>query len=209
MGFPEDALADHEKLVLNLHPHPWVLAQPVALLVVAVVAGIAAITYNAHNAIKYGVIAAILVAAVWFLSRFVVWYATYFVLTSDRVMYRSGVIRRESREIPLERINTVSTSQSLFERLFRIGDIDIESASTDGAQHFQDIRRPDEVRKEIYVQVESNQNRQYDRMGQAVHGSAGGGVAAAQIRELAELRDRGAITEAEYQAKKNELLDRM
>jgi len=42
MGFPEDALAPHEKLVLNLHPHPWVLAQPVALLVVALGAGIAA-----------------------------------------------------------------------------------------------------------------------------------------------------------------------
>src|SRR5690606_21326133 len=104
--------------------------------------------------LKLALAAVNLVAAGWFLSRFAVWYATYFVLTSDRIMYRAGVVHRESREIPLDHVNTVSTSQTLFERLLRIGDVEIESASTDGAQVFEDIRRPDDVRKEIYVQME-------------------------------------------------------
>jgi uncharacterized membrane protein YdbT with pleckstrin-like domain len=208
MGFPEDALAPHEKLVLNLHPHPWVLAQPVALLVVALGAGIAATFYDVP-ALKVVAALAVVVAAFWFLSRFVVWYATFFVLTSDRVIYRSGIIRRHSREIPLDKVNTVSTSQNIFERMLRIGDIEIESASTDGAQVFDNIRRPDDVRKEIYVQMESNENRKFDRMGQAAHGGGGGSDVAGQIAQLADLRDRNAITEAEYQTKKNELLGRM
>jgi uncharacterized membrane protein YdbT with pleckstrin-like domain len=207
MGFPEDALAPHEKLVLNLHPHPWVLAQPIALLVVALGAGIAATFYDVP-ALKVVAALAVVVAAFWFLSRFVVWYATFFVLTSDRVIYRSGIIRRHSREIPLDKVNTVSTSQNIFERMLRIGDIEIESASTDGAQVFDNIRRPDDVRKEIYVQMESNENRKFDRMGTAAHGSGGSDVAG-QIAQLADLRDRNAITEAEYQTKKNELLGRM
>jgi uncharacterized membrane protein YdbT with pleckstrin-like domain len=209
MGFPEDALAGHEKLVLNLHPHPWVLAQPSLLLVVSILAGIAAGTRDL-SALKVAAALAIVAAVVWFLSRFVVWYATYFVLTSDRIMYRAGVVRRESREIPLDHVNTVSTSQSLFERLLRIGDIEIESAATDGAQVFEDIRRPDDVRKEVYVQMETNENRKYDRMGEVARGSGGGGSSIAdQIAQLADLRDRNAISEAEYQAKKTELLGRM
>jgi uncharacterized membrane protein YdbT with pleckstrin-like domain len=209
MGFPEDALAGHETLVLNLHPHPWVLAQPSALLVVAIGTGIFAGTYD-NDPLRIVAAVAIVVAVVWFLSRFIVWYATYFVLTSDRVMYRSGVIRRHSREIPLERINTVSTSQNIFERVLRIGDVEIESASTDGAQHFEDIRRPDDVRKEIYVQMESNENRKFERMGDATAmPGPGGSPITDQISRLADLRDRGAISEAEFQSKKNQLLDRL
>jgi uncharacterized membrane protein YdbT with pleckstrin-like domain len=209
MGFPEDALAPHEKLVLNLHPHPWVLAQPVALLVVALGAGIAAVAFKAPDPLKLLCALVVIAAAFWFLSRFVVWYATFFVLSSDRVIYRSGIIRRHSREIPLDKVNTVSTSQNIFERMLRIGDIEIESASTDGAQVFEDIRRPDDVRKEIYVQMESNENRKFDRMGEVAHAGGGGSDVAGQIAQLADLRDRNAITEAEYQSKKNELLGRM
>jgi uncharacterized membrane protein YdbT with pleckstrin-like domain len=206
MGYPEDALAPHEKLVLNLHPHPWVLAQPVALLVLALGAGVAATFYDVP-ALRYVAALAVVVAAFWFLSRFVVWYATFFVLSSDRVMYRSGVIRRRNREIPLDKVNTVSTDQNIFERMLRIGDVEIESASTDGAQVFEDIRRPDDVRKEIYIQLENNENRKFERRGEPAKG--GGSDVGDQIAQLADLRDRGAISAAEYEAKKTELLGRM
>src|SRR5690348_8197809 len=87
-GWPdtEDALAAHEKLVLNLHPHPWVLGGPVGALVLATLAGIAALGFELHLAVKVLAAVAIVAAAVWFLARFAVWYSTYFVLTSDRVM---------------------------------------------------------------------------------------------------------------------------
>jgi uncharacterized membrane protein YdbT with pleckstrin-like domain len=211
MPFPEDALAPHEVLVLNLHPHPWVMARSAALLVLTTALAIfvaATFTPPLPVAIILGV--AIVASAGWFLSRFAVWYATYFVLTSDRVLYRAGVFRQETREIPLERINTVSTSQSVAERLLRIGDIEVESASTDGAQFFSDIRRPADVRKEIYVQMESNDNRKYDRIGDAAaEAGHGGSTIGEQINELAELRNLGHITEAEFQAKKTELLNRL
>jgi uncharacterized membrane protein YdbT with pleckstrin-like domain len=208
MGFPEDALAGHEKLVLNLHPHPWILVKPALVLLIAIALGSATLVTEIAP-LKFGVALLIVVAAVWFLSKFVAWYSTYFVLTSDRVMYREGIVRRNSIEIPLERINTVFSSQNLFERMLRIGDIEIESASKDGAQVLSDIRRPADVQKEIYVQMEENENRKYDRMG--THAHAGGDEASIpeQINQLAELRDKGAITEAEFQAKKAELLSRM
>jgi uncharacterized membrane protein YdbT with pleckstrin-like domain len=206
MGFPEDALASHEKLVLNLHPAAWVLFKPTALLVLASGLGVVAL-YTELVFLKFVAAVAIVAAAGWFLSRFAVWYATYFVLTSDRVMYRSGVFTRETIEIPLERINTVFAKQTVFERLVRIGDIEIESASKDGAQRLTDIRRPADVQKEVYVQMESNENRKYERIGG--RGAGGDDSIPDRIKQLAELRDHGAISEAEYQTKKDELLGRL
>jgi uncharacterized membrane protein YdbT with pleckstrin-like domain len=121
------------------------------------------------------------------------------------------VFSQRSIEMPLDNVNTVLSDQSVFERLLRIGDIEIESASKDGSQKFEDIRRPADVRKEIYVQKEENDNRKYDRMGDAAHHSSSGGGDSItdQINRLADLRDRGAISEDEFQAKKTELLNRL
>jgi uncharacterized membrane protein YdbT with pleckstrin-like domain len=204
MGFPEDALASHEKLVLNLHPHAWVLVRPGILLVLASGLGVLAVPIN-NVFLNVVAAVAIVVAAGWFLSRFAVWYATYFVLTSDRVIHRTGVFTRETIEIPLENINTVLSTQSIFERMLRIGDLEVESASKDGSSVFNDIRRPPDVQKEIYVQMEDNENRKYDRIGNR----AGGGASVAdEIGKLAQLRDQGVLTEAEFQTRKTELLGR-
>jgi uncharacterized membrane protein YdbT with pleckstrin-like domain len=212
MAFPEDALAPHETLVLNLHPHPWILVKPASLVVLSTAAGaVVAVALDRNVVLSVLVVAAILASVVVFLRRFAIWYATYFVLTSDRVLYRSGVFTQETTEIPLERINTVSTTQTIAERLLRIGDVEIESAAhDDGSEFFTDIRRPADVRKEIYVQMESNENRKYDRIGDAAvaAGHAGSSIGD-QIDQLAQLRDRGHISEAEFQAKKAELLNRL
>jgi uncharacterized membrane protein YdbT with pleckstrin-like domain len=212
MGYPEDALAAHEKLVLNLHPHPWVLAAPAAALVLATALGVVALGLAWPLAAGLVIVVAILAAAGWFLRRFAIWYSTYFVLTSDRVMARDGVFNQKSIEMPLENVNTVLSDQSVWERIMRIGDIEIESASKDGTQRFEDIRRPADVRKEIYVQKEENENRKFDRMGEAAHHQQhqyGGDAITDQINRLADLRDRGAISEVEFQAKKTELLNRL
>lgn len=211
MAFPDDALAPHETLVLNLHPHWWYIAKSGIMLVLAVVLlGGGAIVVS-NGALSWLATVVILVALIWFATRFVQWISTFFVLTSDRVIWREGVLRRRSVEIPLERINTVFFEQRLFERLLGLGDIDIESASKDGSQSFEDIRRPADVQKEIYIQMERNETRNYDRMGQAVHGSAPAAApsAADQITQLAALRDAGHITPEEFEAKKAELLRRM
>jgi uncharacterized membrane protein YdbT with pleckstrin-like domain len=201
MAFPEDALAPHEQLVLNLHPHPWVLVKPGVVLVVACALGVLALQTDFAVLMVLAAIV-ILVAAGWFVSKIVAWYSEYFVLTSDRVMRRTGVFRHRTIEIPLDNVNTVMCEQSLFERLLRIGDIEIESASEEGNQVFQDLRRPSDVRKDINIQREENENRKFDRARPAPS-------IADQINDLAELRDRGLITEAEFEAKRRELLERM
>ena len=121
----------------------------------------------------------ILVEVGWFLERAIRWSFIFFVLTSDRVMSREGIIAKRGIEIPLDRINTVMSDQGIFERLLGLGNLVIESASSDGEQRFSTIRRPTEVQKQIYVQMERNSNRRGEQLGQAVAGAAGANPVAA------------------------------
>ena len=199
MPYPEDALHPNEDLILDLHPHWWFFAKSAAVLFVAVF---------------------VLVTLAWFVERYIRWISTHFVLTSDRVIYRSGVIGKRGIEIPLERINTIFFQQRIFERVLGLGDLEIESASKDGAQRFDDIKNPSAVQNEIYQQMESNEIKQANRISGGINAAHAANAAPAappapeadipeKIAALAALRDQGHITPAEFEAKKAELLGRM
>ena len=212
MPFPEDAIAPHETIVLNLHPHWWFIVKSGIPLVIGMIVGVWAAVAIDNDLIKIVVALWVVINLGWFLVRFIQWISTHFVLTSDRVMSREGVFAKRGIEIPLERINTVFFEQGIFERMLGLGDLEIESASKDGAQRFEDIRRPSDVQKEIYIQMESNDNRKMDRMGTAASGGLQHAAAPAgptitdQINQLAQLRDQGHLTEAEFQAQKARIL---
>ena len=88
-----------------------------------------------------------------------------FVVTNERVIYRTGVVAKKGIEIPLDRINTVFFDQSLFERALGAGDVGIESAGESGRQIFDDVRKPQQVQQEIYRQMEGYDERQLLRLG--------------------------------------------
>jgi uncharacterized membrane protein YdbT with pleckstrin-like domain len=141
---------------------------------------------------------------VWFVFRLLGWINTNFVLTSDRVITRRGVLTKAGIEIPLERINTVFFNQRIFERLVGAGDLGIESAGERGNETFENIRKPAIVQREIYVQMEDNENRKFDRIS---HGGGGGGLSRAeQLERLHSLYERGGHTPAEYEAEKARVL---
>lgn len=238
MGYPEDVLHRNEELILDLHPHWWSMARSVAALAAALVLGALVLANGWPDVVRLLSALLVLAALGWFLSQYVSWVSTHFVLTSDRLIYRSGVLSKRGIEIPLERINTILSNQHLFERLLGFGDLEIESASTEGSQHFDNVQRPDEVRNEIYQQIEANEMKLADRVAEGVRGahprpeappppvattsppeaasavsspgpSSGGSSVLDQIEQLARLRDRGVINDEEFQAAKRDLLGRL
>ena len=201
MGFPRRLLVDGETLVLTLRPHWVVLVWPSvvtlavlgvwALLLPRLPASANQLPQWATVLVGLGVLAAIP------LPRFARWWTSYFVVTSDRVIHREGIIGKSSMEIPLEAINDVRFEQSVIERILGAGDLIIQSASESGRETFSDIRHPEEVQRTIYHQGELNQRRMY----------AGGGASAAEeLTRLADLRDRGVLTAEEFEAQKRRLL---
>jgi uncharacterized membrane protein YdbT with pleckstrin-like domain len=219
--FPRKLLNDDEELVLDLHPHWWFFAPPLAALVGAVAVALVSLvgTDSAWLQIPAGVL--VLGCLLWFGVRYARWATTNFVVTTDRLIYRHGVLAKHGIEIPLDRVNTVFFRQSIFERIVRSGDLVIESAGEMGRQAFSNVRSPSAVQNEIYRQIEANENRKFDRVGISVAANerAADERAAdraereesipAQIRELDELRKQGLLTQEEFAAKKQQLLDRM
>jgi hypothetical protein len=93
-----------------------------------------------------------------------------------------------------------------------LGNLEIESASKDGAQRFEDIRNPSAVQNEIYKQMEANEIKAADRISGGINraqAAAGSESIPDQIAKLSALRDQGVLTEDEFQMKKQELLGRM
>jgi uncharacterized membrane protein YdbT with pleckstrin-like domain len=208
--FNRKLLNDGEEIVLDLHPHWWFFAQPAAVLAASVLlGGWAQFGLDGWGLLKAALGIVILGALVWFGIHYLRWMTTHFVITTDRLIYRHGVLAKHGIEIPLERVNTVFFSQSIFERIVGSGDLVIESAGERGQEAFSNVRKPSSVQNEIYVQMEANENRKFDRIGTGAQGGGAGDSIPAQIAQLDDLRARGVLTEAEFQAKKAELLRRM
>jgi RNA polymerase sigma-70 factor (sigma-E family) len=164
LAFPERLLSEDEELIYDLRPHWLTLVVPVLLTVAVVVAvGAAWVVMPAGDLqqparMAVGVIGlAVLLATV--VGRVLRWATTHFVLTTERLIFRSGVVAKFGREIPLERINDVTFSQSLFERMIGAGDLLLESAGEHGQSRFSNIRDPEAVQLEIYRQMEANDRR--------------------------------------------------
>jgi len=204
--FPTKLLNDAEDIVLDLRPHWATLFWPVAAVVGAVVVAIAGNVAASNGAVLIGTVGLCVIAIIWLLIRYMKWTTTNFVVTTDRLIYRSGVLSKHGREIPLERVNDISFHQSIFERMIGAGDLVIESAGERGQQAFSNIPHPSAVQNEIYRQIEAAQGRTADRMAGARSHELS---IPEQLDKLDELRQRGVISQAEFEAKKSQLLDRM
>jgi uncharacterized membrane protein YdbT with pleckstrin-like domain len=168
MPYPKKLLNDYETVAVDLHPHWWHFAEPVAALVGSIILGILALVFDVSGTfgdiLKWLVIILIVVSAIWVVVRYLKWMTTNFVITSDRLIFRAGVLAKMGVEIPLERVNTVHFSQSIFERMTGSGDLLIESGGEDGQQRFTDIRRPDRVQNLIHSQMEENEKRRFTQL---------------------------------------------
>ena len=217
MSFPLKHLRADEKIIIDRHPHWWFLVPRGALLVAAIVFGGWAYpdhgwSHNAETALHWTALVLLVVTLVVFLARLVVWRSVMFVVTSSRCIFRRGVFTKEGKEIPLDQINTVFTKQNLLERMIRAGDLGYESAGDGSRETFNDIYDPVGVQNTIDTEIEAYKNRRYDRIGNEARDAAGGGAPSAslsvaeQIEKLAELRDRGVLSDEEFNAQKAALL---
>jgi uncharacterized membrane protein YdbT with pleckstrin-like domain len=155
---------ENEQVVLDLHPHWSQLVMPALVLVVVCGLGgygIAAAPHgSAHKIVQYVVIGVAVVLIFWFtLLPYLRWVTTRYVLTTDRLILRTGIVARHGRDVPLNRVNDVSFSENLLERILRSGTLVIESAGERGQISLNNVPKVEHVQRELYRMVEDNQRR--------------------------------------------------
>jgi len=199
MAYPERLLSPGERVETEFHPHWKMLIWPVAILVVAIVIAVV-LAINLDGLLGWVLpLAVILVGILISVKHWYRWLFTKFVITNERLIVRRGLIARHSKEIPLERIDNVSFSQTMAERILRSGDLLIESAGEAGQSRYSDIPRPEETQALIY---RAREERIRDLEGNRPASSS----RADELAKLAKLRDEGVLTSAEFASEKEKLL---
>jgi uncharacterized membrane protein YdbT with pleckstrin-like domain len=212
MVFPRRLLIEGEELVLDLRPH-WIALVIPGIVTALVIAGwvlvlmVAPADGTGRSALLWGSLGVGVVILLWYPVRaFVAWLTSNFAVTSDRVIHRQGFIAKRTMEIPLEAINDVRFQQSILERIVGAGDLVIQSASEYGRNVFANVRDPEAVQRTIYEQGERNKERMFRGRHAGSAAPASAPAISTELERLADLRDRGVLTEAEFQNQKKRIL---
>lgn len=155
MGYPRKLLSADERVELDLHPHGKALVLPVLALLLVVPAAsflAARVPDGSAQLVLRGAVALLAVIAVALLTvrPFLRWSNTHYVVTDRRLITREGVLSRTGRDMPLTRINDISFSHSLFERMLGCGTLVVESAGERGQLVLGDVPRVEQVQRRLY-----------------------------------------------------------
>jgi membrane protein YdbS with pleckstrin-like domain len=164
VSYPEKLLAQDEQVVESLHPH-WVTLVPATLwfLVICAAAGFGFAflpSGSAHGILLIIILVVALGLLSWLSFRpWLSWRTTHYVLTTHRVLIRRGVLRHTGRDIPLQRINDVGFTQTLWDRIVKAGSLTIESAGEHGQETLHDIGNSEKIQQILNHLVEQDSER--------------------------------------------------
>ncbi len=163
-GMVQDPSFTDEQLVLRLHPHAKTLIRPLLFAVLVVAAALVAevvIPSGSAAAAERLVVAAVAILALmlWLMVPVLRWRTTTYELTTKRLKVRDGIVTRHGRDIPLARINDVSFSKGLLDRLLGSGRLVVESAAEHGQIVLRDIPQVEFAQATLFRLVEEEQRR--------------------------------------------------
>lgn len=133
-----------EQIIFKGHPS-WRSTMQFYLggLFLAAAAGVvAALIEDTNLGVIVGVVLLVLMLIVGWIKRL----ATNYLVTTERLHIRKGIIARHVQETRLERVQNVNTSQSVIQRILQIGTVDFDTAGTDDYQfQFVGVGQPEHV----------------------------------------------------------------
>jgi len=206
MAFPDNILTEDETVVSHFRPHWRMLAIPALWLLGGIVAVVVIFqVINAEGWVALALVGAVILAMIpLVVSPLIKWWFTYYVLTSERLITRTGMIARSGIELPLQNINNVLFNQSVIERVLKSGDLLIESAGESGQSKFSDIPHPERFQSLLY-RTREEQSRKTAAEESAIAADISRDPTE-QLERAARLRDEGVLSEEEFQAIKERIL---
>ena len=145
-----------ESLVMKEHQH-WVVMVKPLLLPIAIVVLVGLLDAFQTIPSDYRILASLASVALLGLCLIVVWIrwnSRSFTITDRRVILDTGVVSRASKVIALDRVQDISTNQSLLGRMLGYGRIEIDSAGAAGAEVLSALPHPQRFRDEVFGRAE-------------------------------------------------------
>lgn len=136
--------------------------------------------------------------------------ASEFAVTNRRVMIKVGLIQRRTLELNLSKVESIEVEQSFWGRILGFGSIEV--IGTGGTrERFDHIGAPLEFRKAVHEAAESMQSSQ---LAQRPVGELQAAAAAEQdpetrLAQAKQMLDKGLITQAEFDAVRQRILETM
>ena len=155
MAFPKKLLNENEGIILDLRPHWGRLVRPVATLIATLGIWIWVTAETEIRTLEILMIGIGVYVAIKALRSYLHWNSESLTLTTERVIHRTGLFQTNSFEVPLIRINTVSSQQSWLGRLLAYGQISIECSGDLAKKEFQQFPQPTLIQKEINHVIET------------------------------------------------------
>ncbi len=159
----------------------------------------------------------IVVGLVWTGIVYLTWRAEEYVITTRRVLKIEGVLDKKSGDSSLDKINDAVLKQGLLARMLHYGDLEILTANEEGIDRYEMLAHVVDFKKAMLNaknQLEDGLRRPALASVAPVPSASSATATSSDdvtvtLTKLADLRDKGAITAAEYEAKKAELLGRL
>ena len=93
----------------------------------------------------------LLIWGAWATVVYLQWASAELTVTDQRVILEEGIFTRSSKVIPLDRVQDVSTKQSLVGRMLKYGLVEVDAAGVQGAEKFDYCRSPELLRDQVFI----------------------------------------------------------
>ena len=203
-------LGENEQVLFVTHHHWLVLAGEImaeTLLSILMVALVTLIwlLWLPNPLVPLGYLLLIIpIVSLW--RDVLIWRNREYVVTNRRVIQMAGVFNKNITDSSLDKVNDVKMSQSFMGRMLDYGNIEILTASELGVNKFTYIGRPIQYKTAM---INAKERLEHAPAESAAAPARPPASPAELISQLDALRQHGVLTEAEFQAKKADLLKRM
>jgi hypothetical protein len=218
--YADTLLSEGEHIVLRTRQHwfativdgriPWLLFLAAVVLLVLTASMQPG---TVRDALGLGILALFVVSILWLAKRYWSWLAQDYIVTNRRVLKVEGIINKRSADSSLEKINDAVLEQNLFGRLFGYGDLDILTAADIAVDKYRMLNKAPGFKKAMLDEKHALEMDLARMPGPPLRPAGGRPWTADEVTralgDLAALRDKGALTPEEYEAKKQELLARI
>ena len=234
--YADRLLADGERVALRSRQHllatiiegrvPWVLLVLSFVLIFLDLSLQPGLPRDAFGLLGLGLL---IVSLIWLAFVYATWFNQDYLVTNRRVIKVEGILSKRSADSSLEKINDAVLQQSLLGRMLGYGDLDIMTAAEESVDRYRMLSQAQTFKRTMLDEKHKLEQEAFQIPAPPLRAApplppepapAAPPPAPAPrtmtsdeitgaLGNLADLRDRGAISPEEYEAKKQDLLGRL